>query len=101
MSEPIRTPDENPSRVESILSDTIGLPGYEIEAPRSRIEKLLVNLDGTIHNLPDYASSISVEMNSNFVMSIYLLNKNGDVLGEAQEVDLPLEAVVVDGRSTS
>ena len=105
MSEPIRKPDENPSRVESILSDTIGLSGYEIEAPRSRIEILLLELEELIKEgggeSSNYGTSLSIEMHSNFVMSASLLNKDGEVLGEVQTVDLPLESVVVDGSYDS
>lgn len=107
MSEPIRKPDEDPSRVESILSDTIGLSGYEIEAPRSRIEILLLELEELIKEgggggeSSNYGTSISIEMDSNFVMSASLLNKDGEVLGEVQTVDLPLESVVVNGSYDS
>lgn len=107
MSEPIRKPDENPSRVESILSDTIGLSGYEIEAPRSRIEILLLELEELIKEgggggeSSNYGTSISIEMDSNFVMSASLLNKDGEVLGEVQTIDLPLESVVVNGSYDS
>jgi hypothetical protein len=105
MSEPIRKPDENPSRVESILSDTIGLSGYEIEAPRSRIEILLLELEELIKEgggeSSNYGTSILIEMDSNFVMSASLLNKDGEVLGEVQTVDLPLESVVVNGSYDS
>ena len=107
MSEPIRKPDEDPSRVESILSDTIGLSGYEIEAPRSRIEILLLELEELIKEgggggeSSNYGTSLLIEMDSNFVMSASLLNKDGEVLGEVQTVDLPLESVVVNGSYDS
>ena len=105
MSEPIRKPDENPSRVESILSDTIGLSGYEIEAPRSRIEILLLELEELIKEgggeSSNYGTSLSIEIDNNFVISASLLNKDGEVLGEVQTVDLPLESVVVNGSYDS
>lgn len=44
-----------------------------------------------------YATSISVTMDENYVLSVQLLNQNGDPLGDEQTVDLPLESVVVSG----
>jgi len=93
--DPIRRPDEFPSRTEAILSDAIGLEGYEIEPPRSRIEKLLIEFVGVL------GASIEVTMDENFVLSAKLLNKDGDTLGTVQTIDLPIEATVVDGRYDS
>lgn len=96
MSEPIRTPNENPSRVEEILSDTIGLPGYEIEPPRSRIETLLISLDGSI------AANVIASIDpSTYVLTLTLKNKNGGTIGTPSTIDLPLEATVVGGRYDS
>lgn len=106
MSDPIRKPDEFPSRSESILSDTIGLEGYSIETPpRSRIEKLLIELKEIIDqgggSSTAYATSLEITMDEYFVMSATLKNKDGDTLGQVQTVDLPLESVVVNGSYDS
>lgn len=106
MSDPIRKPDEFPSRSESILSDTIGLEGYSIETPpRSRIEKLLIELKEIIGqgggSSTAYATSLEITMDEYFVMSATLKNKDGDTLGQVQTVDLPLESVVVNGSYDS
>lgn len=106
MSDPIRKPDEFPSRSESILSDTIGLEGYSIETPpRSRIETLLIELKEIIGqgggSSTAYATSLEITMDEYFVMSATLKNKDGDTLGQVQTVDLPLESVVVNGSYDS
>lgn len=96
MSEPIRTPNENPSRVEGILSDTIGLPGYEIEPPRSRVETLLIALDGSI------AANVVASIDpSTYVLTLTLKDKNDGTIGTPSTVDLPLEATVIGGRYDS
>lgn len=48
-----------------------------------------------------YATSISVTMDENYVLSVQLLNQNGDPIGDEQTVDLPLESVVVGGSYDS
>lgn len=95
MSTSIKTPDENPSNVESILSDMNGLPGYTIEPPGSRIETLLIMMDGA------FASSIVASIDENFVMSITLKNNKGETIGTTQTIDLPLESVIVNGSYDS
>ena len=95
MSTSIKTPDENPSNVESILSDMNGLPGYTIEPPGSRIETLLIMMNGA------FASSIVASIDENFVMSITLKNNKGETIGTTQTIDLPLESVIVDGSYDS
>lgn len=95
MSTSIKTPDENPSNVESILSDMNGLPGYTIEPPGSRIETLLIMMDGA------FASSIVASIDENFVMSITLKNNKGETIGTTQTIDLPLESVIVSGSYDS
>ena len=95
MSTSIKTPDENPSNVESILSDTIGLPGYTINPPGSRIETLLIMMNGA------FASSIVASIDENFVMTITLKNNKGETIGTTQTIDLPLESVIVSGSYDS
>jgi hypothetical protein len=95
MSTSIKTPDENPSNVESILSDMNGLPGYTIDPPGSRIETLLIMMNGA------FASSIVASIDENFVMSITLKNNKGETIGTTQTIDLPLESVIVSGSYDS
>lgn len=50
----------------------------------------------------DYATGISISINTTtYVMTVQLLDKNGDPLGEAQSIDLPLESTVVNGSYDS
>lgn len=46
----------------------------------------------------NYATNISVTMDGNYVLSVQLIDQNGNPLGTEQIVDLPLESVVVNGR---
>ena len=51
-----------------------------------------------LSNKPLIGSSLSLTMDSStFVMTAQLLDQNGDALGSAQTVDLPMESVVVNG----
>lgn len=55
--------------------------------------------------LPDttkYAAAVNLSIDpSTFVVTIQLIDQNGDNLGQAQTIDLPLESVVVSGRYDS
>lgn len=105
MSVSIKTPDENPSNVESILSDTIGLPGYTINPPGSRIEELLIELNELIKSGGDsdaYATDLSLTIDSStYVITAVLKNKDGESIGTSQTIDLPMESVVVSGSYNS
>ena len=48
-----------------------------------------------------YGANISMTMDENYVLSVQLLDQNGDALGNEQTVDLPLESVVVSGSYDS
>lgn len=105
MSVSIKAPDENPSNVESILSDTIGLPGYTINPPGSRIEELLIELNELIKSGGDsdtYATDLSLTIDSStYVITAVLKNKDGESIGNPQTIDLPMESVVVSGSYNS
>ena len=107
MSTSIKTPDENPSNVESILSDTIGLPGYTINPPGSRIETLLIELNELIKGgggggSDTYATDLSLTIDSStYVITAVLKNQNGESIGTPQTIDLPMESVVVSGSYNS
>ena len=48
-------------------------------------------------NMSQYATGISLTMDSNYVISAQLTNSNGELIGTEQTIDLPLESVVVSG----
>lgn len=48
-----------------------------------------------------YAASLEITINTDFVMTATLKNKDGNTLGTPQVVDFPLESVVVGGRYDS
>lgn len=53
---------------------------------------------GALPDTTKYGSSISLTINSStFVVTAQLKDQNGDNLGSAQTIDLPLESVVVNG----
>lgn len=88
------------SRDEEILAATIDGTEYTDE-PQSRIEYLLLELKELIEgggSPTDYATDINFSMDSGtFVITAQLKNKDGDPLGTAKTVDIPLEATVVGG----
>ena len=93
-------PFELQSRDEEILAATIDGTEYTGE-PQSRIEYLLLELKEAIEgggSSSDYATDINFSMDSGtFVITAQLKNKDGDPLGTAKTVDIPLEATVVGG----
>lgn len=108
MSVSIKAPDENPSNIESILSDTIGLPGYTINPPGSRIEELLIELNELIKSggggggSDTYATNLSLTIDSStYIITAVLKNKDGESIGTPQIIDLPMESVVVSGSYNS
>ena len=44
-----------------------------------------------------YGASLSLNIDEDFVITAELLDQNGDLMGEEQSIDLPIEATVVDG----
>lgn len=91
------------SRAERILSSTINGTEYD-EPVQSRLEYLLIELKNVIEggSSDAYATAISLTINSStYVMTAQLLNKDGDPLGTAQTIDLPLESMVVSGSYDS
>lgn len=88
------------SRDEEILAATIDGTEYADE-PQSRIEYLLLELKGVIEeggSSTDYATDINFSIDSStFVITAQLKNKDGDPLGTAKTVDIPLESTVIGG----
>ena len=93
-------PFELQSRDEEILASIIDGTEYDEEA-QSRIEYLLLELKSVIEaggSPSDYAVDIDFSMNSQtFVVTAQLKNKDGDLIGTAKSVDIPLESTVVNG----
>ena len=91
-------PFELQSRDEEILAAIIDGTSYTDE-PQSRIEYLLLELKNAIEGGGgEYATAISLTLNtSTYVMTAQLLNKDGEAIGTAQTIDLPLESTVVSG----
>lgn len=97
---------DNLSRTEEILTSMIN--GEEVTTkPLSRVEKLLLDLADAISgggggSSDAYATAISLSIDSStYVVTAQLLNKDGDPLGTAQTIDLPLESMVVSGSYNS
>lgn len=58
-----------------------------------------------VHALPDstkYGATVTLSLNqTNYKVTLTLKDQDGNTLGEAQEIDLPLESVVVNGSYDS
>lgn len=96
--------EPNQSRVEEILQATID--GSEYDKPaQSRVEYLLKQLKELIESggsSDEYGTSIVASIDSlNYILSVALKNKNGETLGQVQQIDLPLESTVVNGSYNS
>lgn len=88
------------SRDEEILASIIDGTEYTAD-PESRIEELLLELKDAIEgggSSTDYATDINFSIDSStFVITAQLKNKDGDPLGTAKTVDIPLESTVIGG----
>lgn len=96
----------------SRLTDTYGYNGdvaYVIDEFTKKIISEYTKYNGHWNEVQsdssggeDYATGISISINTTtYVMTVQLLDKNGDPLGEAQSIDLPLESTVVNGSYNS
>lgn len=94
------TNPEPQSREEEILAATVNGEEYNVP-PQSRLEYWLIKLKEVIEaggSSSDYATAISLTLDSQtYVLTAQLLNKDGETIGEAQTIDLPLESTVVSG----
>ena len=86
------------SRDEEIIKSIVDGTPYD-EPAESRIEYRLIELKEAIETGGvSYAAAISVSLDtSTYVLTIQLLNKDGQAIGQAQTIDLPLESTVVSG----
>lgn len=86
------------SRNEAILENMLG-SNNQLEPPQSRIETLLLELNGDLAT--KYGCSISMSIDSStYVLTLSLINKAGNII-DTQTIDLPLESVVVSGSYDS
>lgn len=100
-----KRPNGMRSNAENILRATLG-ESVEYDHPNSPVEYYLVKLKEAIEagggggggSSTAYATAISLTIDSStYVVTAQLLNKDGDPLGDAQTIDLPLESMVVGG----
>lgn len=82
--------------------NSIKVNGTTVSPDSNKIIRLTIPTKASdISALPDstkYAASLSFSINtSTFVVTAQLVDQNGDNLGNAQTIDLPLESVVVNG----
>ena len=92
------------SNAENILRAALG-ESVEYDNPNSPVEYYLVKLKEAIEaggggggSSTAYATDLQLSIDSStYVVTAQLIDQNGDNLGTAQTIDLPLESVVVGG----
>lgn len=90
------TIQKNGTTVDSFTSNQATDKTINITVPTSAADV------SALPNTTKYAAALSLTINSStFVMTGQLKDQNGDNLGTAQTIDLPLESVVVDGSYNS
>lgn len=82
--------------------DSISVNGTKIEPVDKNVDIKVPTQASDINALPDttkYGSSLDLSIdNTTFILTAKLKDQDGNVLGEEQTIDLPLESVVVDGK---
>lgn len=61
----------------------------------------IIPIGGGMDPSTKYGASISMSMDQDYILSVQLLDQDGNALGNEQTVDLPLESVVVNGSYDS
>lgn len=92
-----------PSNVENILNGILTGDGSGIQKPASRVEELLFEIyeqgggggGGTV------IGGIKLTIDSDYIMTATLVDKQGNEYGTSDNIDLPLETMVVDGEYDS
>lgn len=64
-------------------------------------KKILVPLGGGLPKNFKYVTALNMDIDDEYILTAELIDQNGDIIGEQQRVDLPLEAMVVDGSYDS
>lgn len=98
-----KRPNGMRSNAENILRAALG-EAVEYDKPNSPVEYYLVKLKEAIEggggggSSTAYATDLLLSIDSStYVVTAQLLNKDGDPLGTAKTIDLPLESMVVGG----
>jgi hypothetical protein len=100
-----KRPNGMRSNAENILRAALG-EAVEYDNPNSPVEYYLVKLKEAIEegggggggSSTAYATDLQLSIDSStYVVTAQLLNKDGDTIGTAKTIDLPLESMVVGG----
>lgn len=88
-----------PSNVENILGAILTGDGSGIQKPASRVEELLFEIyeQGGGGGGDSVIGGIKLTIDSDYVMTVTLVDKDGEEYGTSDDIDLPLETMVVDG----
>lgn len=86
------------SRNEAILQSIVDETTYT-EIPKSREEKLLLEIKDLIEQgggTSDVQGLVLTMNSSTYVITAYLIDGEGQQVGDAQTIDIPLEATIID-----
>lgn len=88
-----------PSNVENILNGILTGDGSGIQKPASRVEELLFEIYEQGGGGGDSViGGIKLTIDNNYVMTATLVDKDGEEYGVSDDIDLPLEEMVVDAE---
>ena len=89
-----------PSNVENILNAILTGDGSGIQKPASRVEELLFEIyeQGGGGGGESVIGGIKLTIDENYVMTATLVDKDGEEYGVSDDIDLPLEEMVVDAE---
>ena len=59
------------------------------------IKKIMVPLGGRLPKNFKYVTALSMTLDDNYVLTTELIDQNGDIIGEPQVIDLPLESMII------
>lgn len=89
-----------PSNVENILNAILTGDGSGIQKPASRVEELLFEIyeQGGGGGGESVIGGIKLTIDSDYVITATLVDKDGEEYGVSDDIDLPLEEMVVDAE---
>lgn len=86
------------THIEKVIAKAGGDSTYSGVNAVTHIEHIIEKYGGGGGSSADYAASLRMTIDSStYVVTAQLYNKDGDALGNAQTIDLPLESTVVSG----